>query len=173
MLENGLIYQTVDGKRVVVVPNSVELKMLLLNEHHDATIAGHLSRDKTYASLAENFVWPDMSKDVADDVAQCPTCQATKATNQLKPGLLQPLDIPAKCWDHIHMDLIGPLPATPRGNTAILTVVDRLSKAAIFAGAKMTVTAGLAKLFFEQVFRHHGIPSVIISDRDPRFTSNF
>ena len=52
-----------------------------------------------------------------------------------------------------HIDLIGPLPPTPRGNTVILTVVERLSKAAVFCANKMTVTtAGAAKLFFEQVF---------------------
>jgi len=72
------------------------------------------------------------------------------------------------------MDLIGPLPQTAAGHTAILTVVDRLSKTAIFVPATMTVDApGLAQLFFDNVFRRFGMPSAIVSDRDVRFTSNF
>jgi len=87
---------------------------------------------------------------------------------------LSPLDIPTKRWDQIHLHLIGPLPLTSLKHNAILTIVDRLSKIAVFIPTTMNVTAkGLDELFFAHVFRHFGLPSVLISDRDPRFTSNF
>lgn len=163
-----------NADKLVYVPDNQDLKNLLLHDYHDAKIAGHLGRDKTFAALSSGFTWPSLREDVATSVKECPTCQVVKASNQVPPGLLSPLDIPSKRWDHVHLDLIGPLPITARKNNAILTVVDRLSKTAVFIPTTMNVSAkGLAELFFNNVFRHYGLPSVLISDRDPRFTSNF
>ena len=72
------------------------------------------------------------------------------------------------------MGLITALPKTKRGHDAILVVVDKLSKMAHFVATHTSVTAPeLARLFYSEVVRHHGIPLSIISDRDARFTSNF
>ena len=173
-LQNGLIYEMKDEKKLIYVPDSAKLKNLLISDHHDAKIAGHLGRDKTFAALSATFTWPTMREDVASYVQECPTCQVVKASNQVPPGLLTPLEIPHKRWDHIHIDLITHLPVTARGNDAIITIVDRLSKCAVFVPTTTEVTAKqLAKLFFENVFRHFGLPTVIVSDRDPRFLSNF
>jgi len=174
-LLNDVIFQLDnDGQRRLYVPNDIALKRLLLREHHDVVIAGHFGRDKTYAGLSINFVWPGLQKDTFDYVSQCPVCQVTKSSNQRPAGLLKPLPIPSQRFDVVNMDLIGPLPQTINGHTAILTVVDRLSKTAIFAPTTMTVDApGLARLFFDHVFRRFGMPTAIVSDRDPRFISNF
>jgi hypothetical protein len=72
------------------------------------------------------------------------------------------------------MDLITQLPPTPSGHDAIFVVVDKSSKMIHCLPTTTTVTApGLASLFFREIVRHHGIPTSIISDRDPRFTSSF
>ena len=56
----------------------------------------------------------------------------------------------------------------------ILIVIDRLTKMARFIPTHSTVTSkGTADLFLREVFRHHGLPSNIVSDRDPRFTAKF
>ncbi|KAG7670696.1 hypothetical protein KSW81_003250 [Nannochloris sp. 'desiccata'] len=163
-----------NSEKLIYVPASKSLKDLIIHDHHDAAIAGHLGRDKTIAAIGTTYTWPGMREDIARYVAECPTCQVVKSSNQVTPGLLSPLDIPCRRWEQIHIDLIGPLPVTPRGFDAIVTIVDRLSKAAVFIPTTMTVTARqLAELFFNNVFRHYGLPSIIISDRDPRFTSNF
>jgi len=173
--EQGLIVVNgTDGTPRVYIPEDVELRQRVISEFHDTPIAGHLGRDRTLASLTSAFTWPGVARDVANYVKTCPSCQQAKSNNQRPAGLLQPIPIPAQRWEVVNMDLIGPLPSTPRGHTAILTVVDRLSKTAIFAPTTMHVDAvGLAHLFFSQVFRHYGLPRAIISDRDPRFTSNF
>ncbi|KAG7668438.1 hypothetical protein KSW81_002322 [Nannochloris sp. 'desiccata'] len=173
-LHDGFIYEEKNGEKLIYVPASKSLKDLIIHDHHDAAIAGHLGRDKTIAAIGTTYTWPGMREDIARYVAECPTCQVVKSSNQVTPGLLSPLDIPCRRWEQIHIDLIGPLPVTPRGFDAIVTIVDRLSKAAVFIPTTMTVTARqLAELFFNNVFRHYGLPSIIISDRDPRFTSNF
>ena len=71
------------------------------------------------------------------------------------------------------MDLVTDLPVT-EGYTAVAVFVDRLTKVIHFALCTKEITAqGYAKLLLEVVFRHHGLPSVIVSDRDTRFTSKF
>ena len=72
------------------------------------------------------------------------------------------------------MDFIVQLPKTKTGHDAILVVVDRLSKRVHFIPTTTNATAPeVAKLFFNQVFRLHGLPQVIMSDRDPKFVSKF
>jgi hypothetical protein len=90
-------------------------------------------------------------------------------------GLLQPLPIPTAKWESVSLDYVMPLPMTARGNDAIVVFVDRLTKMIRIAPCKQTVTAQeTARLFFDNVFRHgHGIPTSLVSDRDPRFTSAF
>lgn len=115
-----------------------------------------------------------MASDVAHYVASCPCCQLVKPSNQKPWGELLPLDVPSGPWESVGMDFIVQLPKTPRGHTAILTVVDRLTKAAHFIPCNDSITARqTARLFFDNVFRLHGMPRSIVSDRDPRFTSQF
>lgn len=72
------------------------------------------------------------------------------------------------------MDFITSLPKTAGGHDGIFVVVDRLSKRVHLAPISMTITAPqFAKVFADVVFKHHGMPLTIVSDRDPRFTSEF
>jgi hypothetical protein len=72
------------------------------------------------------------------------------------------------------MDYILGLPSTNHGNDCVFMVIDRFSKMAIMAACKKNITAeATAKLFFEQVWVHFGIPQSIILDRDSRFLSTF
>ena len=72
------------------------------------------------------------------------------------------------------MDLVTHLPTTERGHDVIYTVVDRLSKFTYFIPCKHTVSAAdLAQLFLANMLAHHGMPALIISDCDLRFTSRF
>ena len=70
------------------------------------------------------------------------------------------------------MDLITDLPLTKKGYTAIVVFVDRLSKMVHLAPCTKKVTAErAAELFEDHVWKHHGIPQSIVSDRDIRFQS--
>ena len=72
------------------------------------------------------------------------------------------------------MDYLSGLPTTKHGNDCVFVVVDRFSKMAIMTGCKKTITAeATAKLFFERVWIHFGLPQTIISDRDSKFLSTF
>jgi len=107
-------------------------------------------------------------------VTSCDSCQRNKASNQAPAGLLQPLDIPERRWDHITMDFVVQLPKTTKKHDAIVVFVEKLSKRTYFIPTTTDVTAPqVAEIFFNTIFKNHGLPKVIISDRDPKFTSRF
>ena len=72
------------------------------------------------------------------------------------------------------MDFMFGLPKDSDGNTGIVVFVDRLSKTAHLAAVPDSIDGeGIALLFIDRVFRQHGLPLAIVSDRDPRFTGKF
>ena len=72
------------------------------------------------------------------------------------------------------MDFVFGLPRDREGNPGIVVFVDRLSKMAHLAAVPDTIDSkGTVQLFIDRVFRHHGLPLAIVSDRDPRFTGKF
>ena len=89
-------------------------------------------------------------------------------------GLLAPLPIPGKPWESIGMDFITHLPKTKSGYTALYVVIDRLTKLTHIGPTTHTATAeDTAQLFLDLVYKHHGLPQNIVSDRDVKFTSSF
>ncbi|KAJ9511611.1 hypothetical protein QJQ45_007360 [Haematococcus lacustris] len=169
---DGRLYTASEPPRLYVPASP--LRSQLLHEAHDAVTSAHLGRAKTLERLQRHFYWPQMEQTVREYVRTCDQCQRNKATNQVPPGLLQPLPIPNRNWQHVSMDFIGPLPPTSHGYDMIVTVVDKLSKMLHLIPTTATATApDIAKLFFDHVFKHHGLPEAIVSDRDPKFTSDF
>lgn len=168
-LHNGLLFH--DGR--LCVPDG-PTRRRILHDCHDATIAGHLGVKKTVARIARSYYWRGLRRTVAEYIRTCDVCQRTKSSNQVPYGLLQPLPVPEERWEHVSMDFITPLPRTSRGNTGILVVVDRLSKMVHLIPTTSACTApATASLYHDFVYRYHGLPSTIVSDRDPVFMSNF
>lgn len=167
---NGVLYK---GTRVYV-PNEEQIKQTIMEEYHDNKLAGHVGVLKTTELITRQFYWPRMYAEIDRYVRTCRACQMNKPINQLPNGLLQPLPIPQRKWQVISMDLITQLPKTKKGNDAIVVHVDKLTKKVIMTATKTTVTAPeLATIVYREVVRHHGVPEMIISDRDTRFTSMF
>lgn len=172
LVANNLLYLK-KGMRVCI-PDLPAVKTKLMHEMHDAQVAGHYGTEKTYARLAELCYWPNMRKSIKHYVESCHVCKTAKSRTTKENGLLQPLPIPDSPWTHIAMDLVTHLPKTKNKHDAIAVFVDRFSKSAVFVPCKTSCTAKeLAQLFFQHVFKNHGAPKSIVSDRDPRFTSLF
>lgn len=170
--------QCVDGvwyfRHRLAVPNAPELRSKLLAEAHDTPYSGHQGRTRTLEQLARHFWWPRMTQWVRRFVRACYSCQVNKPTNQRTGGLLQPLPVPERRWQSVSTDLITDLPVSESGNDSVCVFVDRLSKRVHLAAVKKTITAPqFARVFLDTIFKHHGMPSNIVSDRDPRFTSAF
>ncbi|CAI7764841.1 unnamed protein product [Closterium sp. NIES-53] len=146
---------------------------ILLEEFHDVPYAGHFGSNKTFAGIAKYYYWPRMAADVQQFVTSCDTCQRMKSSKHKKTGLLQPLPVPEQPWQVVSLDFITGLPSTSRGHDSILVVIDNFSKMGHFIPTNATATAeATARLFFDRIITIHGIPATLISDRDPKFTSN-
>jgi len=144
-----------------------------LQEKHDHPTAGHFGFHKTLELLRRSYIWPNMRTDCRDFVAQCILCIRNKPARHRPYGLLQPLPIPERPWHSISMDFIEQLPQS-NSYTAILVVIDRLSKEGTFIPTTDAATAvDIADMFVSHVFAKHGIPLHVSSDRGSEFTSHF
>ena len=86
------------------------------------------------------------------------------------PGLLQPLPVPEFAWQVVSLDFIEGLPKSKHYN-CILVVVDKFSKYSHFIALTHPFTAiQVAIQFMDHVFKLHGMPQVMVSDRDKIFT---
>ena len=160
--------------RQLAVPRDLELRKELIQHAHNPTYSGHTGRARTLEHLKRDFHWTGMSRDVELFVRTCDKCQRNKSGTQKPGGLLQPTETPDKFWECVTMDLITQLPPTATGYDAIAVFVDKLSKMTHIRPCKTNIDAPeFADLMLDAVFKHHGLPRSIISDRDARFTGKF
>jgi transposase InsO family protein len=170
-------WEEVDGivmwNERVYVPIDQKLREDIIREHHDSRLAGHPGQYRTHELITRNYWWPRIMRDVRRYVAGCESCQRTKPRHSKIAAPLHPNEIPTKPWEHISLDLIGPLPDSA-GHNAILVIVDRFSKMMKVIPSHLEITSsGVARVLRDHVFRHHGLPRKVISDRGSNFVSAF
>ena len=167
------IYFIGNGRMQLYLPFG-KFRDLIMQECHDTRYAGHLGVKKTTELILRDFYWPTVQADVATYVSTCEECQRNKPSNLRPVGLLQPLEVPGHRWERISMDFVTHLPKAKSGYDALLVMVDYVTKMMILRPTYSVATAvDIARLFVDSVVRAHGLPRVIVSDRDTRFTSHF
>lgn len=160
------------GARIWIGSNTA-LQQRILQAVHSSALGGHSGFPNTYQRLKQMFYWHGMKSKAHEFVSACITCQQAKPDRTRLPDLLHPLPVPAAAWQIISLDFIEGLPKSGNAN-CILVVVDSFTKYVHFLPLLHPFTvAVVAKLFMNQVYRLHGLSSVIISDRDRIFTSSF
>lgn len=166
-LQDGIIrYKS----RVWVGQNALA-QQHILQALHSSGMGGHSGVLATYQRVKQYFAWPKLKATVQQFVSSCSTCQQAKTEHIRVPGLLQPLPVPTQAWQVICMDFIEGLPMSNNCNV-ILVVIDKFSKYSHFIPLRHPFTAfKVAQEFMNQVYRLHGMPGMIISDRDRIFTS--
>ena len=149
------------------------LRSQFLQWGHSSRLACHPGVRRTLALLQQRFWWATMERDTKEFVAACQICSQHKSTHQAPSGLLHPLPVPRRPWSHISLDFVTGLPPSD-GKTVILTVIDRFSKTAqLIALPTLPTAKETAEVMLHHVFRLHGLPSDVVSDRGPQFTSHF
>ena len=193
-LSNGIIMHTDrDGRKTVYIPRNAMIASSQLQTEHpvegdvlrpecslreeilrDLHGDSHIGTGKLIDLIRRTYYWPKLRRSVADYVRGCTQCQQNKQRTHKLYGKLRSLGLPTRRWAEINIDFIVSLPTTRRGHDAILVVIDRYSKRAHFIPTKTTASASTtAQLFYENVWKLHGLPLKIISDRDSKFTSDF
>lgn len=155
------------------VPKDSKLRYDIVKAHHDAPSTGHPGRWKTLDLVSRNYWWPEMQRYIAQYVKGCDDCNRAKTYPTAPGGQLNPHDPAERRWGSVTSDLITGLPES-HGFDSIWVAVDRLTKRIHIAPTTKEVDSlGLARLFRDHVWRNHGLPDQIISDRGPQFVSGF
>jgi hypothetical protein len=157
----------------IYVPKDRDLRHRIVEQHHNTRIAGHAGCFKTLELVSCNYWWPQMSRYIGIYVKHCDLCNQTKVQCRRPIGELHPSETPEAPWEMISVDFIVKLPES-HGYDAIMCVIDSLTKRAHFIPTHTTLNAeGMALLFFKEVWKHHGTPRVVVSDRGPQFVTAF
>ena len=174
-----LIYLKEHEKQVLCIPKILiqrrNAQEIVISEAH--SMLAHLGATKTVDYLRDHVWWRDLVTDVKAYCETCGTCKTSKPSNQKPYGLLNPLTIPSYPWESIGIDYVGPLPESRNrdGQFDSITVVICLLTAMVhLIPSRVNYNATqLAELFFENIYKIHGLPQNIISNRDVLFTSTF
>jgi hypothetical protein len=143
----------------------------ILQALHNSVVGGYSGLCATYERVKQFFAWPKLKHSVQQFVAGCSVRQQAKPEHVKAPGMLQPLPIPSNPWEMISLNFVEGLPKSHKYDV-ILVVVDRFSKYGHFLPLSHPFTAlQVAQLFINNIYRLHGLPQIIVSDRDRIFTS--
>lgn len=165
-LVNGVWYK--EGKHVIT--GGLADKQGIIKACHHSPIYGHPGISKTTHLVERDYWWPHMKLNITDYIKGCAECQRHKVNNNptkapLKPIYPKPKAMP---FETIALDFITKLPVS-QGYDSIITVTNHnCTKAAIFIPCTEEInTKGTAALYLKNVVTHFGLPTKIISDRDP------
>jgi hypothetical protein len=157
----------------IYVPKDRELRHCIVKQHHDTRITGHAGCFKTLELVSCNYWWPQMSHYIGTYVNTCDLCNRMKVQHQRPIGELHPSETPNAPWEVISIDFIVELLGS-HGYDTIMCVIDSLTKRTHFIPTHTTLNAeGTALLFLKEVWKHHGMPPVLVSDRGPQFIAGF
>jgi len=162
-IKDGLLYR----KGMLWIPEDRTLKQTILESEHDSKVAGHMGKDKTAVLVRRNFWWPKMEERIIDFILSCPEYQQNKAIRHQPYGLSSPLEFPYAPWQSIAMDFITELPVSEDCDQ-LWVVIDQFTKMVHFhPQPKDKKTASdLAVTFAREIWKYHGLPTDIVSDRD-------
>nr|GEV24396.1 reverse transcriptase domain-containing protein [Tanacetum cinerariifolium] len=151
------------------IPYFGDLRTLIMHVSHKSKYSIHPGWDKMYQDLKKLYWWPNMKVEIATYVSKCLTCAKVKAECQKPSGLLVQPVIPVWKWENIKMDFVKKFPKTSTGQDEIWVIVDRLTKSAHFLPMKETDSMEkLTRQYLKKVVSRHGVPVLIISDRDKK-----
>ena len=162
------------GHQILVPESQIPF---VIDTFHSGMLSGHWGATKTVEMIHRYYYFHGIKAKVKRHIALCDLCQRVKSDHQRPSGLLVSLDIPDRKWESITIDWIVRLPEVHyqrRKYDGILVVVDRATKMTHLIATHSTETAqDTARLLMDNVFRLHGVPRNIHSDRDTRLTSQF
>lgn len=156
-----------DVKNTPKIYIPLESRRMVLDFYHNQA---HQGVKQTRRAIAENCVWPNMTKTIQDFVRGCARCQLAKTHRHNKPALNE-FVLPNTRFEHIHLDFVGQLPVSHRNNAYLLTCIDRYTRMAVAIPTDGMTSEILIENFLFHWISMFGLPRVITTDDGPCFTS--
>ena len=154
-------------KGKIYIPKDMKLRAEIIWLHHDVPAARHGGQWKMVELVTRNYWWPGVIRDVGRYVEGCDLCQRMKNRIEEVAEKLKLSEIPEKLWTHLTVDFITKLLIVARKDV-ILVVCNWLSKMMHFvATTEGTLAEGLVRLFRDNMWKLHGLPESVVSDRGP------
>jgi hypothetical protein len=155
------------------VGNDKTVQNQIITALHDSAVGGHLGTLVTYKRVKQMFAWRGLKSDVQNYVQHYQVCIQAKYDRSAYPGKLQLLPVPSEAWKIITMDFIKGLPKSA-GAACILVVADKFTCYCHFIAISHPYTThSVALAFLNSLYKLHGLPASIVSDRDLVLTSHF
>ncbi len=174
------MYLHEDGCKLLCIPENVciqdhYLHEIIISEGH--SLVAHLGLSKTLAYLRNHVWWKNIARDTRTYCESCVTCKQSKPPNQKPFGLLNSLKVATYPWELMGFNFVSPLPESSNHDgmfNSISVFIDLLTGMVHLVPSHTNYKAlQVAELIFSEIYKHHGLPKNIMSDRDVIFTSNF
>ncbi|MBW0528573.1 hypothetical protein O181_068288 [Austropuccinia psidii MF-1] len=151
-LIDGLLYHREKHTSALTIVERAQIS-LILQECNDCPYMGHMSQDRTKERAASTALWPKWEQELSEYITTCESCQKADRKHGKGYGLLQHIEEPKNSWETINMDLFTGIFQGGKSNfNSCLVIVDRDRRS-------------------NNIIATCGVPKIIISDRDPKFTS--
>ena len=152
-------------------PKDEELRTEIIWLYHNVPMARYGEKWKMVELVTRNYWWPGVAREVGWYVEGCDLCQQIKNRTEKVAEKLKLGKVLEKPWTYILVDFIMKL-LIVAGKDAILVVCDRLSKMTHFVTTtEGMIVEGLARLFRDNMWRLHGLPESVVSDRRLQFAA--
>lgn len=142
------------------------LRERIFDMFHKPAHPGAKITDRT---IRQRYVWPDMHRDIARWCKNCIDCQQSKVSRHVK-RVPEHFVAPDGRFDHVHMDIIGPLPVS-NGFSYCLTMIDRFSRWVEAVPLVETSAQTISRAFYDTWIVRFGSPKVITTDQGAQFES--
>ena len=171
ILDDGLLYrETLNNYGIaryqLVIPESYIDKALRLS--HSLPIAGHGGETLTFERLRRFAYFPGMRKRVLAYCKSCLSCIKSKPSRDAPAPYRKFSDV-RRPWQRIHMDLVGPLNVSQKGNRYVLTIIDALTRYLIVEPLPNKGALTVVEAINNQLICKFGVPSQIVTDQGTEF----
>ncbi|MBW0487105.1 hypothetical protein O181_026820 [Austropuccinia psidii MF-1] len=173
-LIDGLLYHREKHTSELTVVDSDHIS-LIMQQCHDCPHMGHMSEDRTKERVGSTAWWPKWEQELSRYINTCERFWKANRKDGKKYGLLQHIEEPKQPWETINMDWVtGLVPGGKEKFNACLIIVDRFSKSVrCLPSHKENTAMNTSLLFRKNPISTCEVPKIIISDKDPKFTSGF
>jgi hypothetical protein len=152
----------------LVVP--LNERQLILHDIHSGAFGGHLGKDKMMSTLKQRFYWPGYSKAVHNWCQTCSVCASRKTTIPRNQAPLQTIAV-GSAMQMVAMDILGPLPESPQGNSYVLVVADYFTKWMEAFPMPNQEASTVAKILVNHFFCRFSLPERLHADQGRQFES--